>query len=72
MERQIERFTDVTAHFWVLPVVRFSNVFRIMIQIPVPRSNGVKYKFKVEFSVCLTTVHVLHHAYTEQKKSLVS
>ena len=49
--------------FRVFPVVRFSNVFEIIIQILIPRSNGVKQKNKVEFSVCSSTVHVLHHAY---------
>ena len=60
--KHIEMFTDVTVHFRILPVVRFSNVFEIIIQIPVSCSNGVTH-FKVEFSVCLSTVHVLHHAY---------
>ena len=35
----------------------------MIIQITVSRSNGVKHKFKVEFSVCLLTVHVLQHVY---------
>jgi len=30
---------DVTAHLRVLPVVRFSNVLKLIIQISVPRSS---------------------------------
>ena len=56
----------------VLPVVGLSNVFNIIIHISVKYPRGAENELKVGFFGCISTVHVLQHAYVFIRRRVIT